>query len=117
MTTRINITGIKDIIDPYYRYKMDRYQVIRLKNKTVVSNFGKVATDIARDPKSIADFIKKKIGTTLALKNGELTLTKDITQLELTTYLREYIQKYVLCGKCNNPETTLDAGKKSCKFN
>ncbi len=107
MSSKMNIQGKLDIIDPHYRYKMETVIIEKQKNKTIVTNFKNISKNLNRDPKDIIKYLKKKMGIALTYKNDTLVSTKDITAQDLYTVLRQYIQEYILCETCKNPETEL----------
>jgi translation initiation factor 5 len=105
----INIRS--DVKDPFYRYKMERLQSkIEGKGngiKTVIVNLSSVANSLARP----GDYVIKYFGFELGAQtntnpaddrwiiNGAHEASK------LQDYLDGFINKFVLCKKCKNPET------------
>jgi len=105
----INIRS--DVKDPFYRYKMEKLQSkIEGKGngiKTVIVNLSSVAQSLARP----GDYVIKYFGFELGAQtntnpaddrwiiNGAHEATK------LQDYLDGFINKFVLCKKCKNPET------------
>lgn len=119
----MNIQGADDIIDPFYRYKMQKLNVIKQKNKTIIDNFDKVSSDLERDPKMIYSYFKKKFSISMNLKDGVLSTTADLGYADFEKVLREFIEDYVLCPKCRLPELVLSKNEKkmtmtckSCSF-
>ena len=55
MPQKINIQGLQDINDPFYRYQMDKFILVKEKNKLVINNFDKVCQDIKRSPNYFAN--------------------------------------------------------------
>jgi translation initiation factor 2 beta subunit (eIF-2beta)/eIF-5 len=66
--SKINIQGLQDIDDPFYRYRMTKLNIIRQKTKTVIDNLPIVAKDLDRDPKMIVDFFKKALNASFISK-------------------------------------------------
>jgi translation initiation factor 5 len=105
----INIRS--DVKDPFYRYKMEKLQSkIEGKGngiKTVIVNLSSVAQSLARP----GDYVIKYFGFELGAQtntnpaddrwiiNGAHEASK------LQDYLDGFINKFVLCKKCKNPET------------
>ena len=109
--SKVNIQGINDIDDPFYRYQMDKIKFIDQKHKTVIDNFDKVCHDIKRDPKILIDFYKKRLGVSIIHKDGKIFLPSNIDKNKINQFLREFIETYVLCDRCKLPETRLDKDK------
>jgi len=115
--SKINIQGINNINDTFYRYKMSPLNVVKQRNKTVIDNLVKVAADLDRDPKTIVDYFKKKFNTSFTYKNDILSTTTDITYDKFELALRDFIESYVLCGTCKLPETELTINKDKILLN
>ena len=113
--SKINIRGLKDNSDdPTYRYKMERI-VLKLEGKkTIISNLSKVAHDLGREEKEILTYFGKSLGcsTNYDVKGNKAILSKATSLTELEPYLFNYIDTYVLCETCGNPETKLEKKKK-----
>lgn len=122
--SKMNIQGVNDINDSFYRYKMEKLNVIAQKNKTIIDNIKKVCDDIAVSPIMLYKFFKKRFSVSMNMdKNYVLSTTKKITYDEFEKVLREFIEKYVLCKQCKLPELnyTIEKNKtiricKSCSF-
>lgn len=114
MTTKnsINIQGTTPNIDPFYRYKMEQVIISQLKNKIAFENINQIAKDLCRDPIDILKFIKTHYGSAFEYKNGVALTTKTITRDEMQNAIYIFIEKYVLCKKCKNPETIIENNKK-----
>ena len=104
---KINVAGVEDIVDPNYRYRMDKLQVSHEKNKTVIQNLDKVAADVGRDVPMIIYFFKKFFGTNFSLKNSKYSTTKKISASQLQDAFKEFIEYSILCVSCRLPETNL----------
>lgn len=115
MAKKMNIQGINDIDDPFYRYTMMKLNVIRQKNKTVIDNLETVAKDLERDPEQIAKFFKKKFSVSMNYKDKLLSTSANLSYHDFEVVLREYIQLYVLCERCNLPETTIEDNTLKCR--
>lgn len=108
MPQKINIQGLQDINDPFYRYQMDKFILVKEKNKLVINNFDKVCQDIKRSPKLLIDYYKKKFGISIVYKDTKVFLPSNFDQEKIISGLREFIDIYVLCEKCQLPETNID---------
>ena len=119
----MNIQGIDDIIDPFYRYKMQKLNVVQLKNKTIIDNLPKVSGDLGRKPEMIFNYFKKKFSVSMNFKDSILSTTAKLNYNDFEKVLRSFIEEYVLCPKCKLPELILDDDKnkinitcKSCSY-
>lgn len=103
----INISGLNEVVDPFYRYTMHIPIISHQKNKTVISNISIIAKDLGRDPNLLVEFIKKKYSVSMTYKDEVLTTTTKIESTDLHATLREFIEYLVLCERCRLPETIL----------
>jgi translation initiation factor 5 len=110
----INI-GSKNLDDPYYRYKMPAL-IIKNKGKgngvkTELVNISDISKSLARDSESIMKFIGYELGT---LANG-IIINGKFDENILKKLIEKYIEKFVICDVCGNPETFFVVRKKLLK--
>lgn len=107
--------------DKYFRYTMPALSVRVYYSKTVIGNLCEVAKAIGRPCTYILKHFSYKFMTnsneikTYGRKNSikityELTGSFDVADLQAS--LQTFIIKYVLCTKCNNPETEMNVLKR-----
>ena len=105
----INIRS--DVKDPFYRYKMEKLQSkIEGKGngiKTVIVNLSSVAQSLARPGAYVIKYFGFELGaqtnTNPADDRWIINGAHDASKLQ--EYLNGFINKFVLCKKCKNPET------------
>lgn len=103
---KINICGINHTVDdPFYRYQMNKLNVVSQRNTTAITNIEEVSKDIDRDPLILIEYLKCKFNITFVYKKGILTTAKNVTYDEATYAIKEFLDYYVLCSKCHLPET------------
>ncbi|KAI5288935.1 hypothetical protein KEM52_000978 [Ascosphaera acerosa] len=103
----------RDVTDPFYRYKMDRLQAkIEGKGngiKTVIVNLNTVAQSLGRPPAYLIKYFGFELGAQANTKATDdrwiINGAHDANKLQ--DYLDGFIQKFVLCKKCKNPETVV----------
>jgi translation initiation factor 5 len=101
----------RDVTDPFYRYKMEKLQSkIEGKGngiKTVVVNLNTVAQALARPPEYVIKYFGFELGAQANAKPTDdrwiINGAHDAPKLQ--DYLDGFIDKFVLCKKCKNPET------------
>ncbi|KAL9097520.1 MAG: hypothetical protein Q9165_000416 [Trypethelium subeluteriae] len=104
----------RDVTDPFYRYKMERLQSkIEGKGngiKTVVANLSSVANSLARPPSYIIKYFGFELGAqTNNNPNDDRWIINGAHDAgKLQDYLDGFINKFVLCKKCKNPETDVN---------
>ena len=101
----------RDVSDQFYRYKMERLQTkIEGKGngiKTVVTNLSSVANSLARPGAHVIKYFGFELGaqTNMDPKDDRWIINGAHDAPKLQEYLDGFINKFVLCKKCKNPET------------
>jgi len=109
----INIRGVDDITDQFYRYKMEEVIVTQEGVKFAFHNIDKISIALRRDSKDIISFFQKYFGAQFQYKNGKVLTTKnDLSKSKLQEAIYLYIENFVLCKKCKLPETQKITEKK-----
>lgn len=114
---KVNIP--REIEDPHYRYKMP---ILNIKSegrgnglKTRLCNINDIAKALERDPNHIAKFFGFELGTQVTTQDGFLLNGQHEPQA-LMLLLDSFIEKYVLCEWCQNPETDFFVKKQSLRL-
>lgn len=90
--------------------------VIVIEGKqTHITNFKEIATAINRDPKMIARYLSKELGSPYFLTEDErkLILTRKLDPKQVENRIGRFIRTYVICPHCNRPDTTIVKVKKA----
>ncbi|KAL6850962.1 eukaryotic translation initiation factor 5 [Amphichorda felina] len=101
----------RDVSDAFYRYKMERLQTkIEGKGngiKTVVVNLSSVAQSLARPGAHVIKYFGFELGaqTNMDPKDDRWIINGAHDAAKLQDHLDGFINKFVLCKKCKNPET------------
>nr|XP_040563491.1 LOW QUALITY PROTEIN: eukaryotic translation initiation factor 5-like [Lepeophtheirus salmonis] len=103
----------RNVQDNFYRYKMPRIQAkVEGKGngiKTVIPNMGDVARALGRPPTYTTKYFGCELGAqTLADNKNDRYIVNGLHDAHrLQDILDGFIKKFVLCEKCDNPETIL----------
>jgi len=112
-TQKVNIP--RDNMDPCYRYKMHLIKVkVEGKGKmvkTVLENIDEVAKDLEVPTEYITKFFAYELSVQYQMKNKKHTLGSARNAEDLMGILDVFIEKLILCGTCNYPETVLCISK------
>ena len=104
----------RDVSDAFYRYKMERLQTkIEGKGngiKTVVVNLSSVAASLARPGAYVIKYFGFELGaqTNIDPKDDRWIINGAHDAAKLQDHLDGFINKFVLCKKCKNPETDVN---------
>ncbi|TID15332.1 putative eukaryotic translation initiation factor 5 [Venturia nashicola] len=103
----------RDVTDPFYRYKMEKI-VSKIEGKgngikTVIPNLQSVANSLARPPNYVIKFFGFELGaqTNKDPKDDRWIINGAHDSSKLQDHLDGFINKFVLCKKCKNPETVV----------
>lgn len=109
--TTINIR--RDVNDSFYRYKMPRLQS-KIEGrgngiKTVIPNMSEIARALSRSPLYVTKFFGFELGaqTTTNTDTDRYIVNGAHNADRLQDLLDIFIQRYVLCKSCKNPETDI----------
>ena len=91
----------KNNIDPFFRYKRETIIINNSRGFTIIKNLDNISKSLERDKKQILSFLSKKLGTSTTNEK----LRGNFTFQQLEELLEIYINKFILCSSCSNPET------------
>lgn len=102
--------------DPFYRYKMPNLIVQFRKSKTYLDNVEEVFKCLCNydDNASKRQYIELMKWLSYSLGTGFKVnyLSGEHSDKDVQKLLNEYIDKFVLCGTCSSPETTMHSNGK-----
>lgn len=103
--------------DEFYRYKMPSFSIKIEGKKTIILNLKEVSKAIDRSPLLILKYFGSKLGSqsTFDAKNNKFFLRGVHSSTKLQDLLNSFIQKYVLCAQCSNPETRCGSKGLKCR--
>lgn len=101
----------RDVTDAFYRYKMERL-VTKIEGKgngikTVIVNLSSVAQSLARPGSYVIKYFGFELGaqTNIDPPDDRWIINGAHDAAKLQDHLDGFINKFVLCKKCKNPET------------
>lgn len=99
------IRGKTEIIDPFYRYKMEKIIFRAEKTKTSIMNLDKIAADLkVPGAECIILFFKKRLAMQMTHGNQGLIISRHVDFKIIHDALYEFIDYFVLCKNCGLPE-------------
>ncbi|KAJ1678448.1 eukaryotic translation initiation factor 5, partial [Spiromyces aspiralis] len=108
----------RDVKDSFYRYKMPKLEAkIEGKGngiKTVIPNMPNIARALTRPPIYPTKYFGIELGAQVSYeeKNNRYIVNGAHDAAKLQDLLDGFIDKFVLCGACKNPETKLIVTKR-----
>lgn len=116
----VNIPRYVD--DLFYRYKMPplKAKVEGRGNgiKTVIENMSAIGEALSRPPSYMTKYFGFELGTQTICdaKNDRWIVSGKHEEEDLAKLLDDFIDRYVLCGKCSNPETVILIAKNNIEL-
>lgn len=102
--------------DPHYRYKMPSISThTESKNggTTIIDNIDTIAGKLKREPSELQKYFRKALSCNVKYDKGKGIIISALKETEdLQIILSDYIDKFVLCPNCHNPETVKEMKKK-----
>jgi|YelNatPaOPRAMG01_1025707.scaffolds.fasta_scaffold17071_4 translation initiation factor 2 subunit 2 len=89
----------------YERFEIPKSEIIMEGNKTIIINFKEIYTILNREPKHIAKFIMKEVGSAGDIDDSRLTLHGKFSRQTINKVIEEYTKLYVICPICGKADT------------
>lgn len=107
--TTLNIGG--EAHDAFYRYKMPRL-VTKFEGAgngvfTVLTNLADVARALSRPTEHLFKYFGYELCASSRVKAGRWMVNGTHSQARVEQILQGFVDRYVLCASCGNPETSL----------
>jgi translation initiation factor 5 len=108
------------LLDIHYRYKISVLHVTSTVNKgayiTILENFEKFCKELLFDPKILLNIVRKFLSCKGSIdKNDKYFLQGKYTAENIKGIIYTFVQKYLLCIKCDKPEVDLKYKKDKIK--
>ena len=89
------------------RFEIPRVQSFIEGKKTVFTNFGKMASHLARDESHFCKFLTKELGTGGVVESGKLVFVGKCSSFLLNEKINKYVKEFVTCRECGKQDTLL----------
>lgn len=91
----------------------DRFEIPNVEShiegiRTIIANFGQIASYLRRQPEHIEKFLQKELAAPSKIEADRLVIVKKIPASRIAEKLKIYVEKYVICKECKKPDTNLD---------
>ena len=93
-------------------FEKERFEIPKIKghvegNKTIVSNFVKIANVLRRPVEHFLKYILKELATPGVMRQNTLILGAKVPASRLNDKIRQYAHEFVLCAECGKPDTQM----------
>ena len=90
------------------RFEIPRIVGIRMGRRTIIQNFGEVASRINRDPHHLLKFLSGELATAASLDGARAIFQGRFDVQTVTRLLDIYAQRFVICPICRRPDTKVE---------
>ncbi|MBI2547173.1 MAG: translation initiation factor IF-2 subunit beta [Candidatus Aenigmarchaeota archaeon] len=95
---------------PKKNHEKDRFQIPDAiteiqGNKTLVRNFGDIASVLRREPAHMAKFLFKELATPGNIQGSALIFQRKLMKDQIQDKIVGYVKDFVLCKICGEPDT------------
>lgn len=90
----------------------DRFEIKKVEghhegNKTIITNFGPIATHLRREKDHLARFLFRELASAGEIDGDRLLLNRKMNSQLINEKIEKYVEGYVKCEKCGKPDTEL----------
>ena len=89
------------------RFELQEVKSIIQGNKTIISNFNSIVSQIRREPEHLLKFLLRELATPGNIDGPRLVLGRKISSKLIQQKVDEYVKIFVLCRDCKKPDTKL----------
>lgn len=103
---KLGLVDVNGSSDPVYRYKMHLPLCVLEKGKTLIENLPDIGKTLRRNPKEILQFLGCELNTqsTCKAKHNKYYVKGNHSD-KIAQKILQYVEMFVLCPLCGNPET------------
>jgi translation initiation factor 2 subunit 2 len=76
-------------------------------NRTILTNFGQIASHLRREDSHFLKFMLRELATTGELASGTATFNGKFAPSMLNKKVEKYVKEFIFCEKCGKPDTEL----------
>lgn len=89
------------------RFEIPKADLTEQGKKTIVHNFRKIAKKFGRNPKHLLKFLSMELATNGELIGEKVIFKGNFSELKINSKIDEYAEKFVICPKCDSPDTKI----------
>ncbi len=78
-------------------------------NRTIISNFLQIASELRREPEHLLKFILKELATPGEIKkSGAVIIGTKVAAGRINEKIKQYANEFVFCAECGKPDTKVE---------
>ncbi|MFC1691559.1 translation initiation factor IF-2 subunit beta [Nanoarchaeota archaeon] len=92
--------------------KAERFEIPKVRghlqgNRTIISNFNQIASELRRPVEHILKYLLKELATPGELKQSGLIIGSKVAASRINEKIIQYARQFVLCRECGKPDTKI----------
>lgn len=99
--------GLPDIVFEKERFEIPKVRGHLQGNKTIISNFGMIASTLRRPPEHLLKYILKALATPGEIKGNLVIFGSKVPASRINDKIKQYAHEFVLCKECGKPDTKI----------
>lgn len=97
---------------PELKKTVERFEVPRVQghiqgNKTIITNFMQICSQLRRDSSQILKYLQRELATPATLEGQRLVLGRKISSQLINEKIDKYAKEFVICKECGKPDTKI----------
>lgn len=93
-------------------HEIERFEIPKVSghlegNKTIITNFIKIAQTLRREPEHLLKFVLKELATPGIIRGSTLVIGTKVSASRVNLKIRQYANEFVLCSECGKPDTKI----------
>ncbi len=90
------------------RYQIPEAEVSIVGNRTILRNFGGIASALNRGPEHLIKYLLRELGVAGNLEGTQAVFQGKFSNTAVNNRIRRYAEEFVLCHECGKPDTRLE---------
>ncbi|MCD4666306.1 translation initiation factor IF-2 subunit beta [archaeon] len=89
------------------RFEIPKVSMLIQGNKTIISNFLKIAEILRREPQHMLKYLQRELAAPAYIDGPRLILNRKIFASQINQKIEQYANDFVLCYECKKPDTII----------
>lgn len=89
------------------RFSVVEPELVFEGKRTIILNFKKIVSNMNRDVKTLSSYLGKELAAPVIYEEPRLIIQARIDLDSLSSALRRFVKKYIICPACGGPDTQL----------
>lgn len=89
------------------RLEIPKLQSMVTGNRTIIKNFGEVASIVRREPEHMLKYMAKELASQGLLEGRTAVFSGKFGMMQVESKFTQYLNTFVLCHECKKPDTKI----------